>query len=170
MKTVKNLFSPEEYLRVSQVKSLFSRFAKALREGTVKPPVDNTLQIEESDEESELTEETAEEIELNEQNDMNELVLQICNISAVKNDWVLVEFNVNIYVGKVKQVRDNQYKVSCMCKCSGENSFSWPKKADNGWYPYIHATIDGPIEDEERGVFKLSDEEYTIFNECQRHL
>ena len=34
----KKHFSPSEYLRVTQVKSLFSRFAKQKREGTLKEP------------------------------------------------------------------------------------------------------------------------------------
>ena len=47
----KKYFSPKEYLRLSQIKSLFSRYSKHKREGKLKPPTekffsDNCLQNE----------------------------------------------------------------------------------------------------------------------------
>ena len=65
-------------------------------------------------------------------------------------------------------LQDSRYYVTCMHSC-GDNLFKWPKRVDKCWYTYIFGTLDVPVETE-KGLFKLSDESYDLFEECEEYV
>ena len=157
----KKVFSSDEYLREIQVKQLFTRYAKKLREGTLLDP--SALGTEEEHDveiETQVRVETRDEV-------AQEIIGDVCNIQV--EDWVLVVKKKEVSLGKVIAVQGKKYKVVCMDRC-GTNSFKWPSKSNNRWYSNIIATLDPPEEANEKDTFSLNDESYEIFIESQDYV
>ena len=160
----KKQFVPNEYLRVSQVKSLFSRFAKQKRQGNLKQPQQSAeLQQDLIEEESNETE--AEAVLLEEQRDM--IIEDLFKVVPSCGEWVLVKYDGVVFVGIILQASNDEYQVKTMLK-AGINSFKWPRCDDVCWYKDITDIIDPPSPINKRGMYKLSDDDLETFEYSER--
>ena len=156
-----NYFSPNEYLHVSQIKSLFSRYSKLKQEGKLKPP---TEMVYLSDEclQNEIVNKTNESNLIVHEEFTREILSKVSTPNYSVDDWVLVKCDDTIFVGTIKEIADNEYHVACMHGCS-PNQFKWPRRTDSCWYKSIICMIKGPIPINNHGVFQLSDDDFDSF-------
>ena len=112
-----NYFSPNEYLHVSQIKSLFSRYSKLKQEGKLKPP---TEMVYLSDEclQNEIVNKTNESNLIVHEEFTREILSKVSTPNYSVDDWVLVKCDDTIFVGTIKEIADNEYHVACMHGCS----------------------------------------------------
>ena len=114
-------FSPNEYLRISQIKSLFSRYSKLKQEGKLKPPTEKVYL---SDEylQNEIVNVTNESSLIVQEEFTRETLSKVSTPNYSVDNWVLVKYDDTIFVGAIKEIADNEYHVACMHEC-GPNQF-----------------------------------------------
>ena len=153
-------FLPNEYLLISQIKSLLSRYSKLKREEKLKPPTEKVYL---SDEclENEIVNETNESNFIVQEEFRREIHSKVSTPNYCVDDWVLVKYDDTISVGTIKEIADNEYHVACMHECS-PNQFKWPSRTDSCWYKSI-CMIKGPIPINNCGVFQFSDDDFDSF-------
>ena len=126
-------FSADKYVTVQQIRSLFTRFSTAYREGTLKDPTedtqDNTMVQDNVDIADELY-----------QNDFDDAVDDVMSVLATweTDTWVVVKYGKKWYPGTIMnpedegiEIEDGFYMVNCMERrphCS--NQFRWPSTPD----------------------------------------
>jgi hypothetical protein len=118
---------------VLQVKSLFSRYARQKRDGSLKVPKDSAESFrtgeEFQDEVNALSYDDGALLELEAatmEKLKNNLVKEVCDVGPNCDDWVLVRYENSIFVGSIVEIKDDEYKVTCMYE-AGINSFKWPR-------------------------------------------
>ena len=159
----KKHFMSNEYLRVSQVKSLFSRYARQKRDGSLKEPKDSAESLGTVDEsQDDLNYDDGALLELEELK--NTLVKEVCAVGPNCDDWVLVRYENSIFLGSIVEIKDDEYKVTCMHE-AGINSFKWPSRKDVCWYDNIITIIDAPEPINSRGLYKLNVKDFGEYKE-----
>ena len=128
----------KEYVTTQQIRSLYSRWSKQYREGTLqKPTADNVNDVQ--DEEDDLAEVYEE--------DLHQIASEVANPWQI-DDWVVVSFQGALYPGVVTKIDEQGTWVDCIEPAiPGKNCYRWPKKKDN--IPYkdeeIVCQIDAPV-------------------------
>ena len=121
---VRGHFSSEKYVTVSQIRSLFSRFSKDLRDGNLKDPT----QVEETQDFDDFADAVDDVV----------LILSTWEPSS----WVVVKFGKQWYPGQILNAEERGvkidevwYMVNCMeRKQYGVNRFKWPRVQDIEMY------------------------------------
>ena len=131
-------FSPNEYVTIQQIKSLFPRMSSEQHKGMLKEPKSS---------------QPPEDILLSRNEaiiDENEIRETACSVLAELldlklNKWVLVAYEGQVFPGIVKKVLNGTVKVKCMeYEISSQNCFRWPVDNDSIWYEYVICKIDAP--------------------------
>ena len=157
--------SPSNYVTSQQIRSLFSRWSKQYREGTLVQPTAEDTQPDSADQNLNVNPEDFDVDDGAEQyqENLRDLALTIINPWQI-DDWVAVSFNGAFYPGVVTKIDDEGTWVDCMKPVvPGKNCFRWPNKKDN--IPYQEDEIlchiqYHPTPESNRGDVKLSDEDF----------
>ena len=115
-KVIRQNLAVSEYLKPQQIKSLFSRWAKQLRENTLTPPVPkqrsvtNALSDDEGDDDEDhddLEDEqcnTEAYIQPNRyQDQLANVAVQACSFWSL-NDWVVLKYNNKMFPGEIADI------------------------------------------------------------------
>ena len=108
-KLLRKDLAPEEYVSVQQIRSLFSRWSKQYREGSLKEPAENTSNVDVDLQENEQ-ESDGEEINEEEYEDELEEVLEnqmsnvLNDLSWKEDEWVAVRYGYQWFPGVVCEV------------------------------------------------------------------
>ena len=182
---IRQRLTTEEYVKPQQIKSLFSRFAKQLRENSLKAPVakqnntedENNEEIHSDDDDQE--EDASEEEDENEVEDdeaveyhmkLSDAVAEACHLWKL-HDWVVLKYNDKMFPGQVIDVEtkeeigeESTYVIDCLHESfAGRNIFHWPHPRDNETSyssDQILCKISHPQPLNNRGGMKIDDEEY----------
>ena len=119
-------FKQEEYLTASQIKSLFGRYTRQLKQGKLKEPPNVNIGIDETDYEE--VQEIEPGVEIG-----NTIIESIFNDNHEFGDWVVVLYENNWYPGEVQEVTDSDVKLKWLYSI-GRNQFKWPTQDDICWY------------------------------------
>ena len=109
-------FSSNEYLHVSQIKSLFSRWSKLKREGDLKPPTEKTF-LPDKCLQNEIVNETKESNLIVQEEFSRECLSKVSTLNYSVDDWVLVKYDDTTLVGTINEIADNECHVACMHEC-----------------------------------------------------
>ena len=160
-------FKSTEYVKVHQIKSLFSRMSTAKRKGTLTEPV------------CEGEKETDEAVYANNldnnnnDNDIDPADLRktaesiLCELTVECEKWVMVLYNEEMFPGIVKKILDDgAIRVTCLeYEQKGKNRFRWPEYEDINDYEYdqIIASVEVPLivgvsaKNKRKNVYSVSD-------------
>ena len=90
----------------------------------------------------------------------------IYNGKADIDDWVLVKCDNLVFVGIIKDLSVNEYKVKHMHKC-GQNQLKWLIHSDECWYNSVLCVLNSPVPVNNCGVFKLQPDDFEKFEKFQ---
>ena len=79
-----------------------------------------------------------------------------------------VNYQKSIFVGNIIEIKDDEYKVKCMHR-TGINSFKWPTDMMVCWYENIIAIIDAPEPINNRGLFKLEENDFEKYRDYMKN-
>lgn len=86
-----------------------------------------------------------------------------------ENDFVATVYDKNWYVGRVRDVDENEAMINCMCRAGKyEDSFKWPARKDEIWIDQtqISSILDEPVSHEKtKRCFKIPTE---VFNHIEK--
>ena len=182
---IRKKLTRKDFLDPLQIKGLFGRWSKQLREGKLRPPKQSKKEkaraenVHDSDEEKESgdEEESGTDGDEEEADTDDEEATEYCNL--LKNsvassqweekDWVVVIYNKKMFPGQIIDVIDGEFKfkVDCMHECfpgEGRNCFRWPHPRDDKT-SYDANEILCEIKQPEkptnsRGAIKLADDDF----------
>ena len=131
---IREKLSPKDYVTVQQIRSLFSRWCKQFREGTLQAPKKITSTNDVSDAEDEDVDDCAEDDDdaVRYQNELTRIVQNACPQWNVK-DWVVINYDNEMFPGEIISIEDDDsVVVDCMKECfAGRNCFRRPQPRDN---------------------------------------
>ena len=148
-------------MRISQIKSFFSRYSKLTWEGKLKPSTEKVYLSDECSQ-NEIVNETNESNLIVQEEFSKEIPSKVPTPNYSVDDWVLVKYDDTIFLGTIQKIADNEYHIACIHEC-GPNQFKWPSRTDSCWYKSIICMIKGPIPINNHGVFQLSDDDFDSF-------
>ena len=162
--------SPQDYVTPQQIRSLFSRWSKQYREGTLKNPtqLQHIGVTGDADDDGDGDEENDSDGEGNDhcveyEDDLHELATDVINPWQI-DDWVAISFNGVWYPGVVTKFDDEGTWVDCLRPVvAGKNCFRWPNKRDH--IPYKDEEIlckfeAPPTPSSNRGDVKLTENDF----------
>ena len=179
-KVIRQNLAVSEYLKPQQIKSLFSRWAKQLRENTLTPPVPkqrsvtNALSDDEGDDDEDDDDLEDEQCNTEAYIQPNRYQDQLANVAAQAcsfwslNDWVVLKYNNKMFPGEIVDILvledDMRYVVDCLHESFvGRNIFHWPHPRDNATSyaeEQILCKVTHPQSCNNRGGVKLDDNDY----------
>ena len=62
-----------------------------------------------------------------------DIISNINDSKADIDDWVLAKYDDLVFIGIIKDLSENKYKVKFMHEC-GKSEFNWPIHSDECWY------------------------------------
>ena len=150
---------PDDYVTPQQIRSLFSRWSKLYREGKLKKPMEEEIDLENED----ASEDNDHEDLIEYEEDLHELARNVINPWQI-DDWVAIMFGDKWYPGVITKFNDEGTWVDCLTPAvDGKNCFRWPNKRDH--IPYkdeeILCTFDAaPAPCSNRGDVKLFENDF----------
>ena len=111
-------------MRISQIKSFFSRYSKLTWEGKLKPPTEKVYLSDECSQ-NEIVNETNESNLIVQEEFSKEIPSKVSTPNYSVDDWVLVKHDDTIFLGTIQKIADNEYHIACIHEC-GPNQFKWP--------------------------------------------
>ena len=141
---IRERLTVKDYVTTQQIRSLFSRWSKQLRENTLAAPHrkanardDCTNKDSSSEDEDEDEDGNHEDLDANDEeslhyhDELSNVVAEACPEWEL-NDWVVVKYNSKMFPGQVIGVEEACFVVDCMHECfSSRNCFRWPHPRDN---------------------------------------
>ena len=171
-KVIRECLTVKDYVTPQQIRSLFSRWSKQLRENTLKAPVrindgsdehNEELLQEDSEAEDDESSDPANEESLRYREELSGAVAQACSQWQV-NDWVVVKYANKMFPGQVICIEDTGFVVDCMHEgFAGRNYFHWPHPRDDQTLyssDQLLCRINHPQSCNNRGGVKLEDEDF----------
>jgi hypothetical protein len=144
---IRKKFKPDQYITAVQIRSLFSAFARKLRNGTLRPPTQKQQQKDKDEpEEDNLEEEGTGSRSVDEPTEdayYTELANAAALVMGVVSDWevgdyVAVRYDLGWYPGVITDMLDDgTFQISCMeyiDKFEKDNRFRWPMREDTSIY------------------------------------
>ena len=164
---MRKFFKPNEYVKVQQIKSLFSRMSTAKRNGTLVEPINKGGKTSEND--SIYLNSTTDNKNMDCADFRHTAISVMTEITIECEKWIMVSYDDLMYPGIVKRVHEGLITVNCMeYEESSQNLFRWPTNADENDYTYeqVISCIDAPTivgvstKNKRKNVYSVTDVEW----------